>query len=274
MNSPYTATELRKVFAGVIVKAGDVQGEVTALVNTTGVRDKQGDTMEPGCYGRVIREKQQPAMAWSHDTSQIIGKVVEMEELMPGDPRLPADYRKAGVGALFIKGLFALATQAGRDAWELVRGNFIREWSVQFSVDPDQTEQRGHDRSVKEVYELFEVSPVLRGASPGTLTLATKAAYERATTGSYREAEQLAQRIGADVAAAVIEDVDWEWSGEYMTRQVERQIAAEVQQRAEDLAWIDARKGFDVWAVPVTRPTQRKPETEDEKWVRLRSGIL
>jgi len=173
-----SAALVRKIIEleGTISKLDGDRGEVEALVNTTGVIDRQKDLMSPGCFARVIEEHQEPAICWAHDVKRIVGKVIAMREYMPGTRPDGAEG-----GALWIKAVFALATQAGRDAFELVRGGFVKQWSVQFWNDPADEEQdfRKGIRIVKQVGHLFEVSPVLAGASPATLTLSAKDARSR-----------------------------------------------------------------------------------------------
>jgi hypothetical protein len=182
--------ELRKVASTAVVLKSDASGLVEAIVNTTNVVDKQNDLMAVGSWSKVIREGQSVAICWAHEAKQIVGKVLEMRELPPGDPRVPAN--KSGgkgsgnAGGLWIKALFALATQAGREAFELCRGGFVKEWSVGFEVAPDgeKTDRSAYGpgsdvRTVTLVDRLYECSLVLAGASPDTATLTAKAAFAR-----------------------------------------------------------------------------------------------
>lgn len=158
------------------VKANSDKGEIEAIVNTGNLKDRQGDVMMPGCWAKVIREKQAPAICWGHDVSDVRGKVTYMEELPPGDPRIPANAigKSGAASGLLIRGLYAMKTQAGREAFELVKDGFINQWSVQFSVADNGEKRSGDVREIKEVDELFEVSNVLVGASPMTATTAVK----------------------------------------------------------------------------------------------------
>lgn len=168
-----SAAVVRKYLSqnAVTIKTDADRGEVTAVVNTTGIRDKQQDTMVPGCWRKVIAEGQQVAICLSHDVTKIVGKVTSLVELSPGDPRIPSKAGNLGkAGALLMTGALAMATQAGRETFALLKGGFLNLWSVQFTVAQDEPDGRG-GRQVKLVDELFEVSPVLVAASPGTGTL-------------------------------------------------------------------------------------------------------
>lgn len=166
---------------GWIEKADDATGTVVAVVNTGNVKDLQGDTMVPGCWSKVLREKQSPAICWFHELKDIRGSVLELEELRPGDPRVPlnqsADGKSAGMySGLRMKGQFEMETQDGRDAYVLVKNRRVRQWSVQFDLDEKGAEPDGKGgRNIKQVNTLYEISPVLVGASPGTATLALAA---------------------------------------------------------------------------------------------------
>jgi hypothetical protein len=165
---------------GWIEKADKATGEVIAVVNTGNVKDLQGDTMAHGCWADVISSGQEPALCWFHKIDDIRGSVLTMEELPPGDPRVPLNRKSGEIGAgtasgLVIKGQFEMETQAGRDAFTLVKNRRVKQWSVQFDVDEaDVQKDAKGDRVIKRVKNLYEVSPVLVGASPGTLTVAAK----------------------------------------------------------------------------------------------------
>lgn len=165
---------------GTVVKADRTTGEIVAIANSGNVKDRQGDVMLPGCWRKVIAEGQQPAVCWSHDVSDVRGKVVALEELAPGDNRLPLN-RTGGkdsgkASGLLFKAIMAMETEAGRDAFALLKGDFIRQFSVQFSIaDDGEKSERDGTREIKLVDQLFEISPVLVGASPGTALLTAKA---------------------------------------------------------------------------------------------------
>ena len=70
-----------------------------------------------------------------------------------------------------------METQAGKEAFSNVKGNFIREWSVGFNVGEDGIEYEGKGKDqVRRIKNLdwVEVSAVIRGASPQTATISAK----------------------------------------------------------------------------------------------------
>ena len=78
-----------------------------------------------------------------------------------------------------LRGNFFMSTTRGREAFETVKAlGADGEWSIGFQVvkwsEPDdEWKAKGAERMLDEI-ELFEVSPVLRGASPNTATLGVK----------------------------------------------------------------------------------------------------
>jgi hypothetical protein len=92
--------------------------------------------------------------------------------------------------------------------------------------------------------------------------------------GSYLEALQLAQKAGTDAVLAVIADDAWRWSGAAMTAAAMRQVEAEEVQRDIETEWLDRRKGWTAWRLPTLQPIRRKVETENERWIRIRSGMV
>jgi hypothetical protein len=72
-----------------------------------------------------------------------------------------------------------LETEAGRDAFSNVKGNYVKEWSVGFNLPEDSVtiEREGNDvtRMIGNL-DWVETSSVIRGASPDTGTLSAKTA--------------------------------------------------------------------------------------------------
>src|ERR1700737_5205744 len=95
----------RIALAGLILKADGPKGQLTAVVNT-GYLDRQGDQMLVGCWKKVCQEQQSPLLFWQHDYSHLpLGSVSQLQELRPGDPRIPSIGGKASgnVGALMAR---------------------------------------------------------------------------------------------------------------------------------------------------------------------------
>lgn len=152
-----------------------VDGIVEAIVSVTNVVDSVNDLIEPGAYKTTLR-KRNPKGVWSHDTNIPVAKTLKVEELMPGDERLPEDLRNQNAGALLVKMQFNLNTTRGRDAFYDVQ--FFgpeQEWSIGYSVPEGKSavDDKTGVRFIKAL-ELYEYSPVIFGAAPNTRTLNVK----------------------------------------------------------------------------------------------------
>lgn len=156
------------------------KGIVEGWVNSTGVVDAQKDNMVPGCWADVTKaatdgKVAHPSTVWGHDWNITTGKVVSAVEYAPGDSAIPEEIRELGAGSIKIVAHYNLDTQRGREAFSDVKFGAIRQWSVGFIADPDSIRYDGKGvRHIGRVLEWPEVSNVLMGASPGTMTAAVK----------------------------------------------------------------------------------------------------
>ena len=86
---------------------------------------------------------------------------------------------------LFARMQMNMDTQAGREAYSNIAGAFVREWSVGFNILGDDA--IAYDRegaaSTRTIMDLdwVEVSSVVRGASPSTMTIGAKSETETVT---------------------------------------------------------------------------------------------
>ena len=165
---------VRKSFAAEFKTLDEAEGIVDAIVNTTGIVDRQKDIVEPGAFRKAIGGKL-PKVVNSHQGSEFLGKVLSMREMMPGDATLPQALAAKGLGGFAVKMQFNLETQAGREMFSNVKGGYVDEWSFMFTIADAQYDAKGV-RHIKLIDEIFEVSPVLVGANQATLTLAAKSA--------------------------------------------------------------------------------------------------
>ncbi|MCK2222088.1 2'-5' RNA ligase family protein, partial (plasmid) [Actinomadura sp. ATCC 31491] len=162
------------------ILTGD-EGVVEALVSITGVTDNVGDLIVPGSYKRTLAERK-PKGIFSHDTKVWTARTEAIEELLPGDPRLPKTTKDGKpwpreAGALWVKCRFNLASDDGRNAYETVR--FFSEtdeceWSIGYTVPKGGAKSRGGVRYITDL-DLWEYSPVLFGAASMSATLSVKA---------------------------------------------------------------------------------------------------
>lgn len=151
----------------------DAQGIVECFVAAVGNKDSVGDIVAPGAFDGSLRRRR-PRVVWGHDWNSPIGKVLDIYEVSPRDPRLPAKMREAGVGGLFAKVQFNLRSERGREAFESVRffGN-DQEWSIGYKTIDAVYDNMRKANVLREV-ELYEVSPVLHGANQLTGTISIK----------------------------------------------------------------------------------------------------
>jgi HK97 family phage prohead protease len=286
-------TTKRISLAGRVLKADGPKGEVLALVNT-GYKDRQRDTLQPGCWQKCIREQQQPPIFWMHDVQQLaLGSVVGLQELRPGDPRIPAIDGKsvAPVGGLLSRIRFAIETSRGHDAFILARDGHVKEWSVQIAVDPanEETDRQGN-RVVKEVHQLVEISMVVMGASLGTGTLEAKAALQRLESKPewmvplLAELQEKAAEDAEDRMYLALEEAEtraWYESQEKAAANAEVERLVDIVRgqldRERQVAEIEKRVGISGNVFKVAPRPAPRPLTEREKFDRdiaRRAGIL
>lgn len=142
------------------------KGEVTAIVNTLNIVDRDGDVVLPGAIANGAKVK---ISAYSHGVIKYgdapVGKGVVTIE---------------GDRAVF-RGTYFLSTERGRDAFETVKAlGADSEWSIGFrtlksSAPTDEWKTKGARRMLTQL-DVMEVSPVFLGANAQTATVAVKQA--------------------------------------------------------------------------------------------------
>ena len=143
------------------------QGIVEAFVNSMGEIDSDGDVIDPDAFQNSIMMNMPVTVLSGHDSSKIIGKVLDAHSVQKGD----------GTARLYNRIQFNLETQIGREAFSNVSGGYVDQWSVGFNIPDGGSEiiQEGNTaiRLIKDV-DWVEVSSVIRGASPNTTTISAK----------------------------------------------------------------------------------------------------
>jgi len=186
----------------------DRQGIVEAYVNTMGVRDSDGDIIDPAAFDASIRGNLPIPVLAGHDQGKLVGKVIF------------AQAEKGGIGdehRLYARMQMNLETQAGREAYSNVAGEYIREWSVGFNLPAGDSVayDRAGKTTTRRILNLdwVEVSAVIRGASPSTATIAAKSASTKApdTFASRAEAETRAEALGCSGAHRMEVDGESVW---------------------------------------------------------------
>lgn len=151
----------------------EAKGIVEAFVAGIGNKDSVNDICLPGCFTASLNRRK-PRVVWGHNWNEPIGKVLEIYEVGPNDPRLPAKMRKAGIGGLYARVQFNLKSERGKEAFANV-GFFglEQEWSIGYKTLDAVFDPVQGANLLKEV-ELYEVSPVLHGANQLTATISIK----------------------------------------------------------------------------------------------------
>ena len=170
--APEVILEHKQIPVSQVTGIDPVDGIVEAIVSVTNVVDNVNDIILPNAYKATLR-KRNPKVVWSHDTNVPVGKTLKVEELLPGDSRLPADLLAKNAGALLVKMQFNLNTSRGRDAYGDVQFfGSEQEWSIGYSVPEGKsfTDEKTGIRKISQL-ELYEYSPVIFGAAPNTRTL-------------------------------------------------------------------------------------------------------
>lgn len=176
----FKSAETSEAAGGQVLGIDDALGVVTAIVSVTGIVDEVDDIIVPGAYRETLM-KRRPKVCWAHSWEHPIGKVLEIEELLPGDRRLPSKARDgqswpAAAGALVAKMQFNLRTDEGKNAFEVVRfysDSGECEYSIGYNVPPGRSQDVKGIRMIK-MLELYELSVVLFGAHTMTGTLDVK----------------------------------------------------------------------------------------------------
>jgi hypothetical protein len=186
------------------------EGIVEAIVSVTGIEDEVKDIIVPGAYTQTLA-KRRPKVIWHHNWEQPIGRVLHIEELHPGDSRLPHQTKDgqpwpAAAGGLLATMQFNLKSDRGREAFEAVRfysESGECEWSIGYQVpSTGATRDKKGIRHIKTI-DLYELSFVLFGAASQTGTLGVKAALAAATL-RMETKDATGADPGAEVAGAAV----------------------------------------------------------------------
>lgn len=218
----------------------DETGKVSARIATFGVIDQDYDIVEATAF----KAGQEVAIVWSHDWDRPVGKGVI--HVTPTE-------------AIF-EGMFFLDVVNGMEAYKTVRAmGDLQEWSWGFHAIKSSREARG-DRIIRHIEEteLFEVSPVLKGAGIGTRTLALKGrnSLESQIKSVLESVDSLRERVRS--LKGLRQEDGREISDERRTEL--RSLAIELRKTAEELETvseilpvIDAQKEFNRYQLFLAR---------------------
>jgi len=169
------ANIIRKFETSEVTTVDEAEGIVEAFVNTMGALDHDGEIITFDAFGDSIQNGAQ-TVAWFHDQSVPVGKVIDAAPVSTGTD----EQTGMTTGRLKAVMQFNLNTQRGREAFADVQFGSVREWSVGFRSVSDEIETLADGTKARVIDSLdwVEVSPVLRGASPNTQTINSKAASD------------------------------------------------------------------------------------------------
>lgn len=136
------------------LKGLDEDGRFAGYASVFGVSDSYADVVVEGAFARSLAESrasgQMPAMLWQHDPSRPIGVWTDLKEDRAG---------------LKVHGKLAIGTQAGREAYELLRLGAINGLSIGYVTVASEIEPRRRQRVLTDL-ELWEISLVTFPANP------------------------------------------------------------------------------------------------------------
>ncbi len=158
----------------------NVEKNYAAIVSTFTVKDSQGDRIEFGAFKKSIERLKNrggsvPVLfQHSNDLRTVIGKTTFIEELAPGDSRLPE--RVQALGGLYVEFEFYNEFEEGKKAEKLLNDKVYQEFSVgmyllEYEVIND--DYMNYEAIIKEA-DLVEYSLVLRGANVFTELISVK----------------------------------------------------------------------------------------------------
>lgn len=127
------------------------------IVAVTGVRDEVGDIIVPGAFEHTL-QRLEPKGCMGHDWNRVTGYPEAIEEVMPGDPRLPKTDRfgkpwPAEAGALFVRHRYHTDTDDGQRAYKDAKFLGPRLACSIGYVDPK-------DDNGKPLYSYKQIDPV------------------------------------------------------------------------------------------------------------------
>ena len=166
------------------LKFSEQPGAISGYGSVFGVRDQQGDIVEPGAFAATLAAWQAkgklPAMLWQHDPNQPIGRWTAMHEDARG---------------LKVSGVLNLNVAKGREVHEMLKAGDIDGLSIGYVSKKHSFRPDRRTRHLAEVH-LFEISVVTIASNPDALIGETK------QLGSRIELEDLLRAGGLSRGAA------------------------------------------------------------------------
>lgn len=166
----------------------EAEGIVEAFVAGIGNKDSVGDIVLPGAFSASLKRRK-PRVVWGHNWNEPIGKVLDIYEVGPDDPRLPKKMKDARIGGLFARVQFNLKSERGREAFaNIAFFGMEQEWSIGYKTITAAYDNARQANMLREV-ELYEVSPVLHGANQLTGTISIKSDNAEDRVSSFKKSK-------------------------------------------------------------------------------------
>ncbi len=222
----------RKTFSSAWDLKDSATGEVSAVVATLGVVDKEGDIIRPGAV---------------KDGTEVVMSSYAHNVVTEGAEPVGRGVLKTVGNLLQFVGRLFLATTRGRETYEILKQmSDLQQWSFAFRIAREDaltpSERQAGARRALALIHPSEVAPVFEGAGIGTATLAVKAAAAAVEAVDAAEQEWLRSIYDAHV-------VPFELRARY---QESEDISAEVSemQQQHELRGMERR----LWRNQQTRP--------------------
>jgi HK97 family phage prohead protease len=162
------------------------QGIVTAVPAVMGNVDHQGDRIWQGAFTKTIQERGAKVRILDNhnadSTLDVVGRIVSLREIEKAElpPELLMQYPEA-IGGLSADVQFLMDTPEGLGVFKRLKAGAITEWSIGYDAvdkDHERIEVDGEEMVVRNLKQirLWELSPVIWGANPATMTVSAKAA--------------------------------------------------------------------------------------------------
>ena len=172
----------RKTYKAFITKTDEEQGIVETIFAVFGNRDKGNDIIHPGAFAKTFAEQGLKVkvldMHKLDSILRVLGKPLAFRELsrdeLPSD--ILAEFPEATGGA-WAQVQFNMKTQNGHDTFQHFKAGDIGEWSFGYNaLDFDYSGTGNAKARNLRTIKLFELSPVIWGLNPATMTTAAKEA--------------------------------------------------------------------------------------------------
>ena len=193
-----------EVNAELSIKEEGEEGEFEGYASIFGNKDLGNDIVEEGAFIKSLRKRKAKnvKMLWQHKTDMPIGVYDRIREDEDG---------------LKVRGRLALGTQAGKDAYELLKMGAIDGMSIGYKADPEKQyyDERKRRRHLKEV-DLMEISLVTFPMNPKAQITAVKGSDRsiRDWEKFLREEGDLSRNESKIAAKAISNSLEYQWDVE------------------------------------------------------------